>query len=138
MTDYHIVNHIIDVPCKGLSAVAQLKGKKMADWGRESQVDIILGMEDLSYCYHPDLCCNTDKKMEARKSIFGWVVRGIYSDSDATPRVLCVASVEHLHPMPLEDRRFASSCLSPDCKRNCSCRLFPGDSEERNRWKVCS
>ena len=66
----------------------------MADWGRKSRVDIILGMEDMSYCYHPDLCCSTDKKLEARKSIFGWVVRGIYSDSDATPRVLHVASVE--------------------------------------------
>ena len=97
VTDCHIVDHIIDVPCKGLSAVAQmsfLKGKKMADWGRESRVDIILGIEDMSYCYHPDLCCSTDKKLEARKSIFGWVVRGIYSDSDATPQVLRVASVE--------------------------------------------
>ena len=74
MTDCHIVDHIIEVPCEGLSDVALmsfLKGKKMADCGRESRVDIILSMEDKSYCYHPDLCCNTDKRLEARKSIFG-------------------------------------------------------------------
>ena len=32
----------------------------MADWGRESRVDIILGMEDMSYCY----CGGTNPHMK--------------------------------------------------------------------------
>ena len=74
VTDCHIVNDIIDVPCKLL---LRLHSSRERRWQTGAgRVGLTLSsMEDMSYCYHPDLCCSANKKLEARKSIFGWYLQ---------------------------------------------------------------
>ena len=73
-----VVDHVTDVPVQGILEASQmpfLHGKQLADPGRGNQIDLLLiGMPDIPDCYTPSMVSSSDQKLEARESIFGWVV----------------------------------------------------------------
>ena len=48
----------------------------MADWGKHQAIDIILGVKEMLLHYYPDTLCCPDRKVEVKRSIFGWLLRG--------------------------------------------------------------
>ena len=95
--DCHVVDHIDDVSANGLSEVSQmpfLRGKQLADPGRGSHLDLLIGMTDIPHCYLTSIVFSANKTLEARESIFGWVVRGNYSHRNNTPVVLKASAAD--------------------------------------------
>ena len=75
--DCHVVDHIDDVSVNSLSEVLQmpfLQGNQLADSGRGSHLDLLIGMTDIPHCYLTSIICSANKSLEARESIFVWVV----------------------------------------------------------------
>ena len=69
-----VVDHITDVPVQGILEASQiplLHGKQLADPGRGSRIDLLIGMPDIPDCYTQSMVSSSDQKLEARESIFG-------------------------------------------------------------------
>ena len=75
----HVPDDSFDMTVPDLEPILSMpffQWKVMEDWGKEKSIDIILGVKEIPCCYHSDLCHSPDCRVEARHSIFGWVLRG--------------------------------------------------------------
>ena len=93
----HVSDDSFDMTTPDLETILSmpfLRGKVMADWGKQKSIDIILGVKEIPYCYHSDLCHSPDCRVEARRSIFGWVLRGRTETPGNLPRILSISSAD--------------------------------------------
>ena len=88
-----------DWPGQDLSKIAGmsfLKNKQLADpgLGEKGKIDILLGLSDVTSCYLSSLICAPECFVEARESIFGWVVRGAQPENTSSNVVLKISSTD--------------------------------------------
>ena len=93
-----MVDHITDVPIQGILEASQmpfLHGKQLADPGRGSRIDLLIGMPDIPDCYTQSMVSSSDQKLEAHESIFGWVVRGnLHRRTSNSPFIMMAFATE--------------------------------------------
>ena len=79
-----------------IAGTSFLKNKQLADpgLGKKGKIDILLGLSYVTSCNFSSLICSPECFVEARESIFGWVVRGAQPEITSSNVVLKISSTD--------------------------------------------
>ena len=120
-----------DWPGQDLSKIAGmsfLKNKQLADpgLGEKGKIDILLGLSDVTSCLLSSICA-PECFVEARESIFGWVVRGTQPENTFSNVVL---KILQLMPGQMNFSRGYGS------KKMCWTKYFPILKMKSTLWII--